>query len=131
MNNDLNFYDFIEMINLKSVSSYIRNINIKLIKAHDKKTDLILIFDNIINTLENIDLIIKSKTNTFEDEDIKMQAIKQLIIIHQQILEYRMSEDLTEDENKAINKLCVLYPIFIFGNAFENDLVDQTDSQSI
>lgn len=126
MSNELNFNDFLEVIDLSATSKYIKNINIKLMKSSYYKKDLILIFDNIVNTLDNIDLIIKSDVE--DNEDIKLKTITQLITIHQQIIEYRMSEELTEDEIKAINKLAIIYPIFIFGNALENEKIENNQS---
>lgn len=117
MEQDLIFDDFLAAGNLSIISDEIKFINTKLIESGTYDPDLVLTINFIFKTLKNINIMLEDKSNISDDK--KLEAVKKLITVHQSLLKHRQSIVVGDEIKEVINKLIVLYPLFLFGISFK------------
>lgn len=124
MNNSMMTIDsFIDLAELTSITDQIKAINKKLVEdmsfETSHKRDLIITFDKVYQALVAVNTMMTG--GDVVTDETKLESVKQLITVHQALLQFRHEEAVAEDVAKIVNTLVVLYPVFLFGTAISND----------
>lgn len=109
------------LTDLEELSIYIKKVNILLF---DKKETNKLVLATIHNCYETIkDINIMAQHSEEYDEITKIESIKKLLTVHQELLIVVRQGDckVVEEITGILHKLTVLYPLLLLGYALQEN----------
>ena len=116
--NNTPLHDLLKYCNLEEYLSDIKQYNETLFDRVGVDVRLIQIIENVRHTIEGLLLLVN--TDTLIDDNTKLDLLKQLIDVHQAMINYvSQTKDIqTKDMyqlNAILNGMHKLYAIFLFG----------------
>lgn len=117
--NNAIYSDIIALVDLDELVAYMYKVNLLLFENKVVDAVIIGIIANCIETIKDINIM--SKHSDEYDTIVKIESIKNLLTVHQELLEVMKSGncDIIEEINEILYKLTLLYPMLLVGYALE------------